>query len=237
MKKLVVTVLLVILSGCGRHPGNGSNPAPGSTSAERPAISATNSAVPSAGGAMASQSANAAGATNAADPEFPAIAIQTAFASADDALIRSCARALIAYQIGDYSGAVREFESFANRTDLTFEQKQLVDSALDKARSMAAATPDTSLTPQPSSAAAVPDTGSDAPAPAFPDPALQESIARAQIAIRIGDYPKAVAELTDIADSPRLTADQKATVQRLLAEARQNLPQAPNNAAKQPVKK
>lgn len=237
MKKLVLTALLVVFAGCGRHSGDGSNPAPGPTSDERSASTATNSAVPPLRGAMASRNANAGGAVNSADPELPAMAIEAAFASADEAVKRSCARALIAYQIGNYNGAVQEFESFVGRTDLTAEQKKLADFALETARKMAATTPDMSSTPRPAPPAGAPGTGSEAPVPASPDPALQESIARAEIASRIGDYTKAVAEIADIADSPQLTAEQKNVVQRLLAEARRNLPQAPNNAARPPVKK
>jgi len=228
MKKLVFAGLFVILVGCGRqHTRDGANPAPGSTSAEKPTTTATDGTVPPAGNDMA---------TSTADPELPAIDIEDAFASADEAVKRSCARALAAYQIGDYHGAVQEFESFADKSDLTAEQNQLAHDALETARGMAAITEDSRATPHPPTPASATGTGSEAPASAFPDPALQESIARAEIASRIGDYPKAVAELEDIADSLRLTAEQRGTVQRLLAEVRKNMPQG-NNAAKPPVKK
>ena len=227
MKKLVFTLLLVALAGCGRHTRDGANPAPGSTSAEKSTTTATDSAVPPATNAMA---------TSSADPELPVADIEAAFASADEAVKRSCARALAAYQIGDYHGAVQEFESFADKSDLTAEQNQLGHDALETARRMAAMTEDSSATPRQAPPASPAGTGNEAPAEAFPDPALQESIARAEIASRIGDYPKALAELTDIADSPRLTAEQRRTVQRLLAEVRRNVPQE-NNLARPPVKK
>jgi hypothetical protein len=228
MKKLVFTGLLVVFAACGRHTGGGSSPAAGSASAGRSTITAADSAVTPATNAIAASTA---------DPELPVVDIEAAFASADEAVKRSCARALAAYQIGDYHGAVQEFESFADKSDLTAEQNQLAHDALETARRMAAITEDPRATPQPPPTDSTPGTGNEASAPALPDPALQESIARAEIASRIGDYPKALAELTDIADSPRLTAEQRRTVQRLLAETRKNFPQDPNNAARPPVKK
>jgi len=228
MKKLWFAALLVVLAGCGRHTRDGANPAPESTSVERSTTTATDSTVPPAGSAVA---------TNIADPELPVTDIEDAFASADAAVKRSCARALAAYQIGDYHGAVQEFESFADKSDLTAEQNQLGHDALETARRMAAMTEDSSATPRQAPPASPAGTGNEAPAEAFPDPALQESIARAEIASRIGDYPKAVAELEDIADSLRLTAEQRGTVQRLLAEVRRNVPQNLNNAARPPAKK
>jgi hypothetical protein len=228
MKKLVLTALLVALAGCGRHTRDGANPAPGSTSAERSTATATDSAAPPVGNAMA---------TNTADPELPVTDIVAAYASADEAVKRSCARALAAYQIGDYHGAVQEFESFADKSELTAEQNQLAHDAMETSRRMAAMTEDSRATPRQAPPAGASGTGNEAAAPAFPDPALQEGIARAEIASRIGDYPKALAELTDIADSPRLTPEQRRIVQRLLADAQRNLPQDPNNAARPPVKK
>lgn len=213
MKKLVFISLLVILAGCGRHPGDNSNPAPGPASAGRSAATATDSAVPPARGAVSA---------SAADPELPRVAIEASFASADEAVKRSCARALIAYQIGDYQGAVQEFESIADKTGLTAEQKQLVNDALETARKMAATSADSSATPPPNPAAGASGTDTVTPALAAMDPALQESIARAEIAIRIGDYPKAVAELADLAASPGLTNERKRIVQKLLAEVRKN---------------
>ena len=69
------------------------------------------------------------------------------------------------------------------------------------------------------------------------DPALQESFSNAQLASRIGDYARAVAELKYLAGSPQLTAEQRQIVQKMLAEAEKGLSEATKNSTGQPGKK
>ena len=225
MKKFVFIALLVALAGCSRDRGAESKPDPVSQPVRNSAATTT---APQAGSTFSA---------NSADPVFSRAAFEEAFTSADPAVRRNCDRALMAYQIGDYSGAVREFSGIADHADLTAEQKQMLDEALEMARQKAAITPDSGATPRPATPANSGDTGTAAPDTTTMDPAMQETIARAEIASRIGDYPKAVAELSDIVNSPDLTAEQRRDVRRMLAEARKNLAADTGNAAKPPVKK
>ncbi len=68
------------------------------------------------------------------------------------------------------------------------------------------------------------------------DLALKESYNRALIAFQIGDYPRAVSELQDLAKTPELTPEQKRAVQDLLTETFKAAPAlaATNSAAAGP---
>jgi hypothetical protein len=66
--------------------------------------------------------------------------------------------------------------------------------------------------------------------------ALKESYNRALIAFQIGDYPRAVSELQDLAKTPDLTPEQNRAVQDLLTETLKAAPElaATNSAAAGP---
>lgn len=147
--------------------------------------------------------------------EFASQSQASPFAKSDPALKESYDRALIAFQIGDYSTAVNELDDLALTPDLTTQQVRAVDELLAKSLKMA---PDTPRAPKPEEAAqSVPATasaGEDVFASATP--ALQRSYSRALAASKIGDYANALAELKDLIKSPGLNSQQKYAVQVLL---------------------
>jgi hypothetical protein len=217
----------LLLAGCGKpKPGDqSSSPEPASSGAvsEAPASAAT---------------ATSPAATNEAisgGGEFAQKSEASPFAQADLALKESFNRALIAFQIGDYTRALSELQDLAANSDLTPRQKQAVQDLL--AQTLKAA-PELAAT---NSALAAAVAGKAGAVSQFPvtdpasaenpfstaDPAVRDSFARAKNAHNIGDYEKAQGELKDLSTNAQLNWQQKYAVQSLLDKTPQTAPAAP----------
>jgi hypothetical protein len=145
-------------------------------------------------------------------------------AQANRALEESYDRALIACQAGDYAAAVSELRMLARTPGLTREQDRAVQDLL--AQTLRAAT-------EP-----VPATGTNQTRPGGAEftrkslaspfaqarQALKESYDSVLVAVQIGDYDRAVAELKVLAQNPDLTPEQKQAVQELMAQTSQTPP-------------
>jgi len=170
--------------------------------------------------------------------EFATAALASPFAQAEMALMESYNRALIAFQIGDYSRAVTELQDLADTPDLNPQQKQAVQDLLAKTLKLAPELAQTSAaaaaklasgnptSPEFALAGESPNNLPDDPF-ATADPAIKQTFARAKAAFNIDDYAKALAELQDLAANPQLNWQQKYAVQALLDKTPQIIPAVP----------
>jgi hypothetical protein len=147
-------------------------------------------------------------------------------------------RALIANQIGDYPRALAELQDLAANTTLNPRQQQAVQDLLAQIKKAApdlvatnALLASAAIKPEPpaefplASATATESTKNAADfAFSTADPSVRESFARAKAAFDIGDYPKALDELTDLSTNAQLNSQQKYAVQVLLGKTPQSLP-------------
>ncbi len=125
MKKLAFAALVLVLGGCSRNPGAGGDPSPESLPKDVPASPSAVSAVEPATGPLATNEPTPAGSTGSPT---------SAFASLDPALQESLGKAELASRIGDYPAAVAELKYIADSTQLTAEQRKLVEKLLVEAQ-------------------------------------------------------------------------------------------------------
>ncbi len=217
---LLAFAVALALWGCGRgEPGSsgtaGDNTAPAPAGESTPVVDA---AQPSA-----------AADTNAEPPVAYGLAKQlqdSAFAAADPAVKESYARALIAYDIGDFDRAWAELVDLANTGTLTGQQMEEVKTLLGNTTNAAPGLA-TNLAALPIAAA-----GSDVyalaaegqPPLSTADPAVRETFERAKAAFDIGNFEVAAAQLQDLATNTQLNAQQKYAVQILLDKTPRAVP-------------
>jgi hypothetical protein len=156
--------------------------------------------------------------------EFSTKLLASPFAPAEPALSETYARALIAFQIGDYARAVTELEDLAKTPELTAEQRRAVTNLLAQAVELA---PTAAVDPG-APPLSTPSTGAVMDTPEVPfasaNEAVKRSYARIRAACKIGDYGTAIAELQDLATTPDLTVLQQQTVQTLLSDLQRITP-------------
>jgi hypothetical protein len=224
----VVIVAMLALSGCHKRPAIDT-----ARQTELPITRPTKAQ-------RVSPPANPATATSATNDTptsaagFVAASLASPFVQADLSLMESYNRALIAFQIGDYSRAAAELRDLAGDPDLNPQQKQAVADLLAKTLKLA---PELART----NAGSVANVDSRKAKPAeFPvadgplgespknlaenpfasaDPAVKRSYSRARAAFDIGDYAIAVGELNTLSTNLQLNYQQKFAVQDLLSKA------------------
>ncbi|HEY5912984.1 MAG TPA: hypothetical protein VJA21_20530 [Verrucomicrobiae bacterium] len=141
------------------------------------------------------------------------------FAAANPALKETFARALIAYDIGDYDRAFTELNDLGNLSGLNADQVKAVKELLAKT---VKAAPQLATSNALATAAAAPQPGTYALAadgePPFStaDPSVKETFARAKAAFDLGNYSSALSELNDLVTNAQLNWQQKYAVQSLL---------------------
>lgn len=143
------------------------------------------------------------------------------FIAAAPALRETYDRALIAFQIEDYAGAISELDDLALQPDLTDPQKAAIKALLDEALKMAPDAP-RNLAGQAPVEINTNSLSEDVFTSA--NNAVRRSYARALAAYKIGDYATALSELKDLSVTPELNAQQKSAVQFLLDRTPQSAP-------------
>ncbi len=217
----VLTFLVVLaLAGCGQK-----EPSPSASGGDNAAPAPAGDSTAAVDAAQPSPAAD----TNAEPPVAYGLAKQlqdSAFAAADPAVKESYARALIAYDIGDFDRAWAELVDLANSGTLTDQQLEEVKTLLGNTTNAAPGLA-TNLAASPLAAS-----GSDVyalaaegqPPLSTADPAVRETFDRAKTAFDIGNFEVAAAELQDLATNTQLNAQQRYAVQKLLDQTPRAVP-------------
>lgn len=149
------------------------------------------------------------------------------FASANPALKMSYTRALTAQVKSNYAAAFAELQALAREPGLTPQQTEAVRQLL---ASLKSAAPELGATPT---------EPAQGPGPVFPlaqeggapfstaDPAVAELFGAAELALKIGDFNRALEDLQSLSTNAQLNWQQQDAVRQLLSRIPQSLPNNP----------
>lgn len=213
---LSTVLLLLLLAGCG----------PKSAADNQPATDGSTAVAPSET-VVADATEPDTNAQPATAQSFATELQASPFANADLGIKESFARALIAYNIGDYDRAFSEATDLKNTAGLTAEQSKAVKQLLAR---IAKAAPEVAATnallanvaqPQPE---IFPEAAENQPLFSTADPGVRETFDRAQAAFNIGNFTVAAEELKTLVTNAQLNARQRYAAQVLLDKTPQVVP-------------
>jgi hypothetical protein len=213
--------LALAVTGCNQK-GTGD----AESAAEIPASSAAATATDGESGALATNGTPDALSTN----EEPAVAHgfgkqlqESPFAAADPALKESFARALLAYNIGDYPRAASELKELPGAYELDAEQAKAVKALLKKTLGAAPELAASNAAPAAAQAETFALASETEPPFSTADASVREGYNRAKAAFDIENYQVALSELQSLATNAQLNWQQKYAVQTLLDKTPQTV--------------